>query len=79
MNRRLAVLLRHLADRIDHAGAPKLTHWSFTSEQGAGLVFNQEHRGCPVACLGDGDYARAHDEAHDNQCCGDVQAHIQHL
>lgn len=60
---RLARFLRRLADRIDHAGAPKLTHRTFTYETGIGIVFREDGRGCPVAYLGDAAYARAHDEA----------------
>jgi hypothetical protein len=59
----LAKWVRRFADRIDHAGAPKITHWSFTFKEGRGLVFRQDGRGCPVAYLGDGQYARAHSEA----------------
>ena len=59
----VARLLRRLADRIDHAGAPKLTGWSFTIENRRGIVFREDRRGCPLAYLGDGDYDRAHDEA----------------
>jgi hypothetical protein len=67
-----AAWLRQVADRIDHAGAPKLTGWSFTFEQGQGLVFRQDGRGCPVAYLGDADYERAHAEAGSGlrPCCG---------
>lgn len=61
--RRTAALLRRVADRIDHEGAPKLTRWSFTFERGRGLVFREDKRGCPVAYLGDKDYGRAHAES----------------
>ena len=47
MAERLAAFLRRLADRIDHAGAPKLMHWSFTFETGRGIVFREDRRGCP--------------------------------
>jgi hypothetical protein len=60
---RLAAFLRRTADRIDHAGAPKLTGWSFTFEQHRGAVLRRDGRGCPLAYLGDRDYSRAHDEA----------------
>lgn len=60
---RLAALLRRLADRIDHAGAPKLTGWSFTFENRRGIVFRRDRKGCPLAYLGDADYDRAHAEA----------------
>ena len=59
----LARFLRRLADRIDHAGAPKLMHWSFTFETGRGIVFREDRKGCPLAYLGDADYERAHAEA----------------
>jgi hypothetical protein len=60
---RLAGFLRRAADRIDHAGAPKLIHWSFTFENRRGIVFREDGRGCPLAYLGDAAYSRAHDEA----------------
>lgn len=59
----IAKRLRRLADRIDHAGAPKAISWSFTFEPGHGTVFNQEGRGCRLWYLGDAEYDRAHDEA----------------
>jgi hypothetical protein len=65
---RLAALLRRLADRIDHAGAPKLMHWSFTFESGRGIVFRNDGKGCPLAYLGDADHERAHSEADDFPC-----------
>jgi hypothetical protein len=55
--------LRRLADRIDHRGAPKLMHWSFTFEPGKGLVFRTDGRGCRLAYLGDAEFERAHAEA----------------
>lgn len=61
--KRFATILRRLADRIDHAGAPKLTHWSFTFELGRGLVFRDDGKGCRVAYLGDDEYDRAHQES----------------
>jgi hypothetical protein len=60
--------LRRVADRIDHAGAPKLMHWSFTFETGRGIVFRDDGRGCPLAYLGDAGYSRAHDEADTATC-----------
>ena len=56
----LAEWLRRIADRMDHAGAPKYTGWSFTFEDGKGIVFRNDLRGCPVVYLGDKDYERAH-------------------
>jgi hypothetical protein len=59
----LAYHLRRIADRIDHAGAPKIVHWSFTFETGEGIRFRDDGRGCPLAYLGDAAYERAHAEA----------------
>ena len=59
----IAARLRTIADRLDHAGAPKWMHWTFTFERGRGLVFREDSRGCPVWYYGDADYERAHDEA----------------
>lgn len=57
--------MRRYADRLDRAGAPKATHWSFTFERGRGLVFREDGRGCRVWHYGDSDYERAHTEADD--------------
>lgn len=59
----IARRLRFLADRIDHAGAPKASHITFTFEERTGIVFRKDGRGCRVWYLGDDDYERAHDEA----------------
>jgi hypothetical protein len=59
----LARRLRFLADRIDHAGAPKATSLTFTFEERTGLVVRDDGRGCRLWYLGDEDYERAHDEA----------------
>lgn len=56
----LARLLRRIADRLDHRGAPKATHLSFTFEPGRGLVVNEDGRGCRLWYLGDDEYAKAH-------------------
>lgn len=61
----LASQLRKYADRIDHAGAPKLTHWTFTFEDYRGMVFREDGRGCRIAYLGDVEYGKAHAEAGD--------------
>jgi hypothetical protein len=63
MTKRLAALLRRLADRLDYEGAPKFTHWSFTYEPHEGIRFREDGRGCPIAYLGHADYERAHTEA----------------
>jgi hypothetical protein len=47
---------------VDWAGAPKATPWSFTFEDHAGVVFNQDGKGCPVWVNGVFDYTRAHEE-----------------
>jgi hypothetical protein len=60
---RLATLLRRTADRIDHHGAPKIMHWSFTFELGEGIRFREDGKGCRLAFLGDDEYERAHSEA----------------
>jgi hypothetical protein len=54
--------MRRIADRIDYAGAPKCTGWSFTFEPGKGVQFNQDGNGCPLWYLGDLEYYRAHSE-----------------
>ena len=59
----LARRLRLLADRLDGAGAPRHMGHSFTFEDGRGLVFRDDGRGCPLWYLGADDYARAHSEA----------------
>jgi hypothetical protein len=63
MRLQLARRLRFLADRIDPAGAPRATGWSFTFEKGEGIRFNDNNHGCPLWYLSDKDYERAHDEA----------------
>lgn len=59
----IAERLRRTADRIDHEGAPKITHRTFTFEQGEGIRFREDGRGCHVAYLGDAEYGKAHDQA----------------
>jgi hypothetical protein len=67
VNHWIAGRLRRLADRIDYRGAPKLMHWSFTWEDGEGLKFRNDGRGCRLAYLGDAEYERALAEA-DKPC-----------
>lgn len=55
-------LLRRIADRIDHQNAPRITNWSFTFEDGEGIRFREDGKGCPVAYFAE-DYERAHTEA----------------
>lgn len=60
----LARHLRRIADRIDHAGAPKAIGYSFTFEHRRGIVFHEgRDKGCPLWYLGDSAYERAHAEA----------------
>ena len=56
-------LLRRIADRLDPAGAPRSTGWSFTYERDTGVYWRDDRKGCPVWYLGDADYDRAYDEA----------------
>lgn len=63
MRAKLALWLRTLADRIDHAGAPKGMYWTFTFEDGEGIRFREDGKGCPLWYLGDGDHERAFTEA----------------
>lgn len=58
--KRLAWYLRTLADRMDHEGAPKLTHWTWTFELYQGVKFREDGKGCRVAYLGDNEYEKAH-------------------
>lgn len=58
-----AGLLRRWADRISYETAPHSIHWSFTFEDGEGVRFREDGRGCPLWYLGEDDYERAHDEA----------------
>jgi hypothetical protein len=60
---RVAEWMRRSADRLDHEGAPKVIHWSFTFEEREGIRFRDDGKGCPLAYLGDADYERAHSEA----------------
>jgi len=60
---RVARRLRFAADRIDPAGAPRATSMTFTIEERTGIVFRDDGRGCPLWCLGDADYEKAHAEA----------------
>lgn len=55
--------LRTLADRIDPRGAPRLIGWSFTIEEGHGIRFRRDGRGCRLAYPGNAEYERAHTEA----------------
>jgi hypothetical protein len=59
-------LLRRIADRIDHANAPRITNWTFTFERGEGVRFREDGRGCPIGYFPEF-YDRAHTEA-DKPC-----------
>jgi hypothetical protein len=61
--RRLAEVLRRIADRIDYAGAPKALGLCFTFEPHRGLVINDRGTGCRLWYLGDQEYEKAHSEA----------------
>ncbi len=64
MKARLGAWLRKWADRIDDAGAPKRTAFSFTFESGpGGMKFRTDGAGCPLWYVGAADYRRAHTEA----------------
>jgi hypothetical protein len=58
-----AGLLRRWADRISPETGPHSIHWSFTFEDGAGVRFRDDGRGCPLWYPGEDDYERAHSEA----------------
>lgn len=55
-------LLRRIADRIDPDGAPQITHLSFTFEEGEGIRYREDGKGCPIAYFPE-DYERAHEES----------------
>lgn len=71
MMRLLANAMRRLADRIDHAGAPKATHLTMTIESGKGIVIHGlngepepvKPRGCTLWYLNDEEYEKVHTEA----------------
>jgi hypothetical protein len=59
----MAEWLRKWADRIDDTSGPRLmSPHSFTFEDRRGIVFREDHRGCPIWYMNE-DYDRAHDEA----------------
>lgn len=61
---RLAWWLQKWADRISPETAPRAVGWSFTIEEGRGIVFREgDRQGCPLWYFGEYDYQRAHDEA----------------
>lgn len=63
---RLARRLRFAADRLDPTTGPRLMTAvrGFTFEDGIGVVFRDDGRGCPLWFMAE-DYDRAHDEAGD--------------
>jgi len=57
-------LLRRIADRLDPASTPRrMSSHSFTFEEGEGIRFRSDGKGCPLWYLGEDDYSRAHVEA----------------
>jgi hypothetical protein len=52
-----AGLLRRWADRISYETAPHGIHWSFTFEDGVGVRFRDDGRGCPLWYLSEADTA----------------------
>lgn len=73
---RLARRLRFLADRIDHRSAPRCTGYSFTFEDGYGIRFRDDGRGCPIWHLGEEAYERAHDEADSARSLDDAHVSV---
>lgn len=63
MYQRVARWLRRTADRIDPARAPRHICYSFTFEEGEGIRFRTDGRGCPLVYLNQDDYYRAWTEA----------------
>lgn len=63
LRRRIANWLRNTADRLDHAGAPKRTHFTFTFEPHEGIRVRTDGRGCWMWYLGDDQYSLAHSQA----------------
>jgi hypothetical protein len=60
--------LRFWADRIDDEGAPRrLTSYTFTFEDGEGIRFREDGRGCRLWYLGNADYEKAHEESDSEQ------------
>jgi hypothetical protein len=54
--------MRRWADRLDDDGAPRRMGFSFTFEEGVGICFRDDDRGCPMWYLGRDDYERAFTE-----------------
>ncbi len=63
IRRRMARWLRNIADRVDRQGAPKAIGMWFTFEDGKGIEFRDDGRGCRLWYIGDDDYERAHTQA----------------
>lgn len=68
-------LLRQIADRLDPEGAPRGMSYSFTFEDGEGIRFRDDGKGCPLWHLGQDDYQRAHTEA-DSGAAGEDTCHV---
>ncbi len=58
INTWIGQMLRRLADRIDHAGAPKAIGWSAQIIPGRGMTFRHDLEGCPLWYLGNEDARR---------------------
>lgn len=65
VRRRLAWRLRCWADRIDRAGAVRVTSMTLTLEKGEGWRLREDGRGMKVCYLGEAEYDKAHTEADD--------------
>lgn len=60
---RIARRLRYTADRLDRNHAPKAMSFFFTFEEGEGIKFRDDGRGCRLWYLSEEDYDRAFSEA----------------
>lgn len=79
LRKSVARRLRILADRIHpDSSIAVMTSYSFTFEQGIGLVFRTDQRGCPLYYPRD-QYDRAHEEAGYGSYNYYIQHHRQEL
>jgi hypothetical protein len=60
---RIGHWMRKWADRIDDHGAPRAMGYRFTFEDGEGIRFREDGRGCRLWYYGMDDYEKAHTEA----------------
>lgn len=63
MRSRIGRWMRRWADRIDDRGAPRGMSYTFTFEDGEGIRFRKDGKGCRLWYYGMDDYEKAHDEA----------------